>query len=96
MKQYRLDDQNNPVLVPDFEIRRDLDRRRVGYDEIGSKTVSTVFLALDHGWSGDPVLFETAIFSDDEETEIASRYSTWDEAKAGHDAICASLRAGIY
>lgn len=58
--------------------------------------VSTVFLGLDHSHGfGPPLLFETMVFrypdvGHDLEME---RYTTWDEAVAGHDAIVRRLRA---
>src|SRR5882757_3426775 len=47
--------------------------------------VSTVFLGLDHsfGSSGPPILFETMIFGG-EHDQYQERYSTWEEAEAGH------------
>lgn len=46
--------------------------------------VSTVFLGLDHRFGdGQPLLFETMVFVDGDEGDM-ERYSTWDEAVAGH------------
>jgi hypothetical protein len=45
--------------------------------------VSTVFLGLDHGFKGRPVLFETMLFVNGADAGC-ERYSTWDEAEAGH------------
>lgn len=47
--------------------------------------VSTVFLSMDHRWvgGGPPLLFETMIFGG-EHDGYQDRYSTWDEAEAGH------------
>jgi hypothetical protein len=46
--------------------------------------VSTVFLGLDHAFMSDkPILFETMIFGG-EHDDYQERYSTWDEAEAGH------------
>lgn len=46
--------------------------------------VSTVFLGIDHSWSGvEPVLFETMIFGGDHD-QFFERYSTWEQAEAGH------------
>lgn len=57
--------------------------------------VSTVFLGLDHSFlAGDadpPIVFETMVFTDKEGhpyEEYTERYSTWDEAQAGHRRIC--------
>ena len=50
-----------------------------------SSHVSTVFLGLDHAWdSGPPLLFETMVFNGPMDQEM-DRYSTWEEAEAGHD-----------
>ena len=54
--------------------------------------VSTVFLGLDHNWDdGPPHLFETMIFFHGGKRHYADiyqrRYSTWDEALAGHQLV---------
>lgn len=70
--------------------------RRVGRDQVGGVGVSTVFLGVDHNWDvpgGPPLLFETMTFGEPFD-EYCWRYSTWDEAQAGHDAVVAALRAG--
>ena len=67
-------------------------------DQVGNKFVSTVFLGLDHsfGFGGPPPLFETAIFDRDDRANIDMwRYSTWDEAMAGHKAACNGLTSGL-
>lgn len=53
--------------------------------------VSTVFLGKDHSFGEEkPILFETIVFGGlrDEEQE---RYSTWNEAVAGHQMIVNSF-----
>lgn len=67
--------------------------RIVKQEQIGDYWVSTVFLGLDHNWSfqGPPIVFETMIFIDGS-ADAAERYSTWDEAAAGHEKICERLR----
>ncbi len=52
-------------------------------------TVSTVFLGIDHRFSGDgpPILFETMIFEGPEfgpALDYQERYCTWQEALDGH------------
>lgn len=76
--------------------------RHVGDDTVdGRFRVSTVFLGLDHAWKdGPPILFETMVFPknkeelSDEEAELRlfDRYSTWEEAEAGHAHIIAELQ----
>ena len=53
----------------------------------GKVTVSTVFLGLDHNFSGDgkPILWETIIFGGKYKEET-HRYSTYTEAINGHEA----------
>ncbi len=47
-------------------------------------SVSTVFLGLDHSFGdGEPILFETMIFGG-KHGDYQERYSTWEEAEAGH------------
>jgi len=50
--------------------------------------VSTVFLGLDHSFSGsEPVLFETMIFGGEHDQD-QWRYKTWKEAVDGHAIAC--------
>jgi hypothetical protein len=67
--------------------------RRVDLTELAPGiSVSTVFLGIDHNWSGKgrPVLFETMTF-DDYGGGDCWRWSTWDEAIAGHARAVAEL-----
>ena len=60
--------------------------------------VSTVFLGIDHGFGGPPLLFETMVFRDGHGTDdYTERYSSWKAAEAGHKRICAKVfkRAGV-
>lgn len=59
--------------------------RRVAWTTIGDTDVSTVFLGLDHSFGdGPPLLFETMIFNHPELEDYQERYTTWEEAEAGH------------
>lgn len=51
--------------------------------------VSTVFLGIDHNFHGQgaPILFETMIFGGPH-NDYQERYSTWEEAEAGHAVAC--------
>lgn len=63
--------------------------RRVGLTERAGVTVSTVFLQIDHGFGGTPLWFETMVFRNGEaDEEFTERYTTYEEAEAGHRAIC--------
>jgi len=59
--------------------------RRVAFTKMWlGVEVSTVFLGLSHQYGcGPPILFETMIFGG-EHNEYQERYSTWEEAEAGH------------
>jgi hypothetical protein len=61
--------------------------------------VSTVFLAVDHGFawppgSAPPLLYETMIFGGDYD-QHQERYASRPEALAGHARIVGRLRAGL-
>lgn len=72
----------------------DAEQRRVAWDEIDGLVVSTVFLHMDHGFGeGPPLLFETMIF-DGSDDRYEERYSTWEEAEAGHARAVAMVRSG--
>lgn len=63
--------------------------RRVAATDVSPDVwVSTVFLCIDHRYSGvgPPILFETMIFGDcfNDQQEYQERYCTWEEAEAGH------------
>jgi hypothetical protein len=76
-------------------LRTGVDPWRVARTELGDgRAVSTVFLGLDHWWmdmgSDFPVhVFETMVVPD---CDDLWRYSTWDEAVAGHDEVVLSMR----
>lgn len=65
--------------------------RQVARDYVGDKRVSTIFLGLDHGLGGKPMLFETMIFDESGEETYCERYGTWEEAEAGHAIAKATL-----
>jgi hypothetical protein len=68
--------------------------RRVAKTTVGEVDISTVFLTVDHAWGGGPpILFETMVFGGPL-NEYQWRYSTWDEAVAGHERIVNAVRDG--
>ena len=71
--------------------------RRVGYDELSDGTVvSTVFLGFNHNYrGGDPILFETMVFNNEELGEYQRRYTTWDIAEKAHKAIVELLKSKL-
>lgn len=68
--------------------------RIVGYDEVGERVVSTVWIGVDmsHGFgrAGVPIIYETMVFPD---AEVMDRYPTWQTARKGHEDAVTLLRA---
>lgn len=70
------------------------DSRRVATTNIGDVGVSTIFLGLDHSYGSGPGLwFETMIFGGPHD-QYQDRYTTWDEAMAGHKRVVDALIEG--
>lgn len=98
MKHWMLDEKGEPKRAEDIIewarwLERNQDARRVAFDEIGDVHVSTVFLSIDHAFTGGPpVLWETMVFGGprDEEQE---RYTSRADAVAGHARMVARVRA---
>lgn len=70
--------------------------RRVSLDRVGSTAVSTVFLGIDHAYGlrpGAPLLFETMVREGDGRWwDYQRRYTTWEQAEAGHRRAVALVR----
>lgn len=79
------DRDGRPITMEEFVdlLTRKDDYRRVGWDTVGNRVVSTVWLGMDHafGVRGPPLIFETMVFP---EGEILRRYPTEELARAGH------------
>jgi hypothetical protein len=104
---YYILDGHTPVRVEDFRewaVWCDTADRRVAQDYVGKEGrgkpwVSTVFLTMNHNWHGPshpPVVFETMVFDCGELSEAMMRYSTWEEAEAGHQEMLEVVRAFLY
>lgn len=67
---------------------------RVAFTEINGVVISTVFLGVDHNFcgDGDPLLFETMVFSPDWERGEQRRYFTWQEAQVGHQEVVEAIK----
>ena len=69
--------------------------RTIARTEIGKGVrVSTVFLGLDHGYGGPPILFKTMIFGGKLDEE-QWRYATIQEARAGHETAVRLAREAL-
>ena len=93
------DKSTTPLYGPDASLKwsRTFEKnRRVAWDELeGVGYVSTVFLGMDHAFgNGPPQLFETmARIGDHWAEEVMRRYSTYEDALAGHNELVAEHRA---
>jgi len=66
--------------------------RKIANTVVGDNTVSTVFLGLDHSFGvGPPLLFETMIFSTDDDDEYQTRAETREQALEQHITAIESL-----
>ena len=85
--KYILDKEKNiiPADLMEWATFFETNDRIVKQEEIDGKFISTVFLGLNHDFSGrgKPLIFETMIFKDGKEVYL-NRYSTWKEAEEGH------------
>lgn len=59
--------------------------------------VSTVWLGIDHGFTGSPppILFETMVFGLGSDEELCRRYATEAEARAGHTEVVVTVAATL-
>jgi hypothetical protein len=90
--QYILDDKGDPVPCDDVIVWAQWFENMVARDSVGDSTVSTVFLALDHSFGeGPPLLYETLVFGGPMAEEM-ERYSTRQEAEAGHKEMLAKVK----
>lgn len=93
---WTLDAENTPVKADLMTWARWFEdaNRLVGYTEITSQVlVSTVFIGINHRFlgNGPPLLFETMIFGGPLDQD-QWRYSSWDDAEAGHHAAVSKAR----
>jgi hypothetical protein len=82
---------DNPVLLE--AMIRD-SRRVVARDTVDPFVISTVFLIYDHNWDryGRPVLWETMVFGPRDDELECERYTSREEALAGHARLVARYR----
>ena len=97
--KYILDEYHQVKPADDFlkwaEWFENRENRIVRQDEENGVRVSTVFLGIDHNWSGEgpPVLFETMVFGGPT-NEDTYRCCTWDQAIEQHRKV--ALSVGIF
>lgn len=100
---YVLDENNNPVPCSDLEqiekFLGNIKKRSLKKTQCGDVEVSTVFLSLNHNYSGygEPVLWETMIFGG-EHDGYQRRYTSKADALLGHEeavALCSPVETPL-
>jgi hypothetical protein len=94
------DPKGRPISTKQWaELMRDPAMKRVCSDMVEGLAVSTVWLGLNHAFGrGAPLIFETMIFDHTDGAKRPwadlwmTRYSTMDEAIAGHRYVVAALK----
>jgi hypothetical protein len=103
--QYVLSRCGKPYLAPCLGAGAAFFRthdRRVGWDEDRERTISTVFLGIDHshdprGRNHRPVLWETMVFPKDSlSEECCFRYTSQAAARKGHALVCEAVADGLH
>lgn len=63
-------------------------------EDVGKYWVSTVWLGMDHGFGTRLLIFETMVFNNEtDESDLAcERYTTEEEALAGHERMVEEVR----
>lgn len=92
------DKEGNPMTTAEWvNAFEDREFKQVALTTIGPYRVSTVWLGLDHRFSGNgpPLIFETMTFTDDNDNlgNRVWRYSTITKARMGHKAACRLIKA---
>jgi hypothetical protein len=91
-RYYALDANGEPTpanILQWGQILENHENQVVAQDVTPRGQLSTVFLGLDHAWSGPPMIYETALFPQIGSAEILMHYSTPAQARAGHAAYLA-------
>lgn len=97
---YILDEEHRPVPLADNDIVSwgrwmQKNDRHVGYTELagGIVNVSTVFLGIDHNHFGKGPPIYHGVWSEPWDGGMQWRYSSWDDAEAGHRATVKKVAA---
>lgn len=88
------DRAGNPITMDTWiDTYRTPADKRVALTTVGEVNVSTVWLGIDYRFGdGPPLIFETMVFGGPLDQEC-DRYSTEEQARAGHEAMVARVRA---
>ncbi len=87
---YDIDGNPMPDVIDWGEYRETVEWRLAHEHLPTGHWVSTVYIGMDHSFGdGPPLIFETMVFGGDDEIQV--RYSTKEEALAGHREVVDSL-----
>lgn len=97
MQHYILNDAGEPIPCDDFmEWAQwfETAHRQIGKTVVGQSVISTVFLGLDHAFSGqgDPILWETMVFGGGHDGQTRCAGSR-EQAEAMHAQMVAKIKA---
>ncbi len=84
-----------PISVEQWgNAMQNMEDKIVARDVIDGFLVSTVWLGVNHNFDGgEPIIFETMIFPEGNWSEVyMDRYSTREQALAGHEVAIAWLK----
>lgn len=93
MSQSYYSRKGEPISLDQWMKEWDGDGKIVAKTKVGDYEVSTVYLGLNHNWgAGPPLIFETMIFGTGPHDQEQWRYSTEEDAIAGHQRRVDDLR----
>ena len=88
---YELNEDNTVTKLPNGQYSHFSKSTQIKRDKFDEDTIlSTIFLGLDHNHKkkGEPILFESMIFSDNSRLNAyQKRYTTYEEALIGHNKL---------
>lgn len=99
--KYVLDQNGNPRPEPDLykwgRWMQNADDRVVKLEEVGTYSISTVFLGLDHSFGGPtPVLWETMVFGEGEMSGEMNRCAgSREQAEAMHHQMVERVKGKL-
>lgn len=99
-KRYRILDENKdlvPATVLEWANFYENTSRMVRRTNLNRRKhifVSTVFLGMDHGFSGEALWFETMIFGTSMDQDMF-RYPDWKSAVLGHERAVGAARGAL-
>jgi hypothetical protein len=94
MTERYYDINGNPMTLEEWAIGPN-GGWKIGKDAINGIDVSTVWLGMNHSWTGGIAIFETMTFPENGNgvwEDCQWRYATKENAKLGHGIVCNAIR----